>query len=162
MLTQNNTVPELNKPCISHLTAWNYYRVDKTPSVLFFVLIPSAMQAMITYVCTWFNLPGAGGSVWDWGTSGIKNGCKSRFNCCILSGIIETKYGGHACKSRDPECAAKAPDGVAVRAKVIRHSGGVPRFFRSSKPQTGAALIQGFGKQHWRNSCERWDSKSQS
>lgn len=130
------------------------YTVHKVLSVFFFVLISSAIQAAVAYVCTLLNPPAAGGRIWDWEASGVKKWCKSRFNRCILSGIIETKHGGHACNSRCPGCAAKASDCIAFRAKVIRHSGGVLLLFRLSKSQTGAALIQGFGRRHWGGSCE--------
>lgn len=85
----------------------------------------------------------------------MKKWGKSRFKGCILSGIIEAKHGSHACNSRCPECAAKASGCIAFREKVIRHSGGVLLLFRLSKSQTGAALIQGFGKQDRGSSCER-------
>lgn len=52
-----------------------------------------------------------------------------------------------------PECAAKASNCIAFRAEIIRCSRGALLFFRLSKSQTGATLIQGLGRSRWRGSC---------
>lgn len=60
-------------------------------------------------------------------------GGKSKANYCVLSGVTETEFGGHVCSPGCPECAAKASDCIAFRAKVITCSGEALLLFGLSK-----------------------------